>query len=239
MQLPKVLVFTPVYEKKDYSLNRFLKHVSKIKYPKDRIEHIFIDNSATDEYYKSIKRKVEAFGFKIYHIERGANSREALARSQNFARRQALNKDYDYLFSIESDIYVPEDVLIKLLTHGKDVVTALYHIGDREKGQRVPCITLPEWSETLNAWGTRLLRKEEFELYTNIGLIQVQAGGMGVCLMSKLAFESTPFFYDPRFQGHSDIYFFNKMFMHHIGVFVDTNIICEHENTPWDTVEDR
>lgn len=237
MQWPKVLIFTPIYEKKDYSLNRFLKHAKELQYP--RKEHIFIDNSKTDAYYRKVKRKVESFGFKIYHIERGATTREALTRAQNFARRKAIEGKYDYMFSIESDVYVPSDALLKLLRHGKDVVTALYHIGDRAKGQRVPCITLPEWNETLNAWGSRLLKPEEFKQYENIGLVRVQAGGMGACLISKYVFEDTPFFYDPRFQGHSDIYFFNQMFMRRIGVYVDTNIICEHENTPWDSVEDR
>jgi glycosyltransferase involved in cell wall biosynthesis len=237
MKLPKVLIFTPIYEAKDYSLNKFLACTKKQTYK--HTEHIFIDNSKTDDYYKQVKRKIESFGHKIYHIERGANSREALARSQNFARRKFLSGDYDYLFSWESDIYPPDNMLADLLRAGKRVITALYHIGDRSKGQRVPCITIPEFSKELQAWGTRLLKLDEFKEFENAGILQVQAGGFGTCLIERQVVEGQPFFYDPRFQGHSDIYFFNKMFIKKIPVFVNTDIICEHENTPWNKVEDR
>lgn len=233
MKLPKVLIFTAVYEGKEYCLADFMNEAAKINYPNKR--HIFIDNSKTDTFYKKLKE----WGLDIHRIERGANSREAIARSQNYARKIAIDEGYDYLFSLESDIMCPKDIVQDLMRHGKDVTTGFYYIGNREKGVRVPCITLSKFNKTIGAYGTRLLAREEFEAYTNQGLKQVQAGGMGCCLVHKRAFKRVAFTYDPRFTGHSDIYFFNDMFKRKIPVFVDTNIYCEHENSLWEKVKDR
>jgi len=233
MKLPRVLVFTIIYEAKEYCLDEFLKHSKAINYP--NIRHIFVDNSTTTDFYKKLK----GMGLEAYHVERGANSREALARSQNFARKIALDENYDYLFSLESDIMCPPDIIQNLMKHSKDIISGVYYIGDKSKGVRVPCITLPKFNEELGAFGTRLLFKEEFPQYLNKGLKQVQAGGMGCTLIYKRVLKRIPFTYDPRFTGHSDIYFFNEAFRKKIPVFVDTDIYCEHDNINWDTVDDR
>ena len=177
--------------------------------------------------------------FDFRHVERGNNTREALTRAQNYARKECLDGDYSYLMSIESDIYFPPDVIYKLLRHGKDVISAYYDIGDRNKGIRHPVFTIPEYSEELKAYGTRLLKPEEVHEYRNNGLKQVQAAGMGCCLMHRRIISMFPFYYDPRFNAHSDVYFFNNVFMKRIPVFADTDVYCDHENIRWEDVKDR
>lgn len=227
---------SPTYEGKDYCLDAWIAQVSKLTY-KNRT-HLIIDNSPTLDYYNKLKVKLEPLGFKVVRVERGNNSREALARAQNFARKMALEEGYDYLFSLESDIFPPTNVIEGLMAWGKDVVTGLYLIGDKNIAQ-VPCITLPQYHEYANVWGTRLLKPEEFNDYLQKGLKQVQAGGMGVCLMSRRALLIQPFMYDSRFKGHSDIYFFSKMQASRIPVWVDTDMVCDHQNSNWSTVKDR
>lgn len=233
MKVPSVLIFTTIYEGKDYCLNTFLEHCSKLRYPNKR--HIFVDNSKTDEYSKKLK----GMGLEVYHVERGNNTREALARSSNFARNMALEEGYDYLMSLESDVMVPPETIEGLLTWGKDVVTGLYYIGDRKKNVRVPCITVPEQQPNTGFWGTRLLKPEEWPQFLNQGLKQVQAGGFGCCLIHKNVLKKVKFYYDPRFNGHPDIYFFNEVRAHGITTWVDTNCICDHQNSNWLDVEDR
>ena len=233
MKYPKVLIFTPIYDAKDYALPEFLKHSKKVSYP--NCNHIFIDNSKGVKYHK----KLIDMGLDAYHIKRGNNSREALARAQNFARKKALEEDYDYIFSLESDIMIPPNIIQLLMRYGKDVISGLYMIGDKKKNFLVPCITLPEWNTDLNSWGTRLLKPEEFKDYLHKGIKQVQAAGMGCCLIHKNAYKNTTFTYDPRFTAHSDVYFFNRMFERHIPVFVDTDILCRHDNSLWEDVKDR
>jgi hypothetical protein len=237
MKLPKVLVFTITYEGKEYTREQFMSFISGINYPKQYYRHIIIDNSPTMDYYNKL---VSLYGSEnVYHTERGNNSRESLARSQNFARRIALNDNYDYLMSIESDIMVPPNVIQHLISRGVKVVSTLYFIGDRKKGQRVPCITLPKFFEDMGAWGSRLIKPEEYNEYLNQGLKPVHSAGMGCCLITRNVFEKFTFYYDPRGIGHSDIFFFQDCFINKIPVYVDTDILTHHENSLWTDVKDR
>jgi hypothetical protein len=237
MKLPKILIFTAIYTEKDYSLPKFIKCLRELKYPKESYKHIFVDNSKDEVYVNSLRIKYPEFDFR--HTARGNNTREALTRAQNYARKEFLDEDYKYFMSIESDIYFPPDTIYRLLKHGKDIISAYYDIGDRAKGQRHPVFTIPDWSDTLKAWGTRLLKAEEVPEYRYNGLKQVQAAGMGCCLMHRRIIEMFPFYYDPRFNAHSDVYFFNNVFMKRIPVYADTDIFCEHENSNWNLVKDR
>lgn len=231
MKWPSVLIFTPIYDGKEYSLEKFLKTVDNFTYPNFR--HILIDNSKELDFYNRLKES----GREVYHVERGANTREAIARAENFGRRYAIDNGYDYILSLESDIYAPPDVIQRLMVHGQDVVTALYMIGNDEVS--IPCITIPKWVEELNSYGTRLLTQEEGAKVPNSGLIEVHAGGFGCCLIHKRVFKEVVFTYDPRYMGHSDIYFFNDLFRKGIKTYVDTNVFCEHDHSDWKLVEDR
>lgn len=231
MKIPKVLIVTTTYDKKDYCFEEFWDKASKIDYPNKR--HIFIDNSKSLDYVETLQKR----GLEVFHVERGNNSREALARSSNFGRKVCLEEGYDYMFMLESDVMVQPDIITKLMTHCKDVISGLYYIGNEDP--RVPCITLPEYKNNIRAFGTRLLFMSEWADYFMNGLKQVAAGSFGCCLVHKNVLEDIKFYYDPRLKGHPDIYFFNTCFEKKIPVWVDTNIICQHKNISWNLVEDR
>lgn len=226
-------MFTPTYEGKDYCLQEFIENTKKIKYP--GLRHIWIDNSATEDY----TNKLKSLGLEAYWVKRGNNSRESLARAQTLARLMAIKENYDYLFSLESDIFAPPETIYGLLRWGVDCVTGLYYIGDKSQGVQVPCITMPELQEHKKWFGTRLLKPHEFPSYFHQGLKQVAAGGMGCCLLSRKVFEKHGFTYDPRYRGHSDVYLFNMLFRVGIPVYVDTNLVCDHQNSSWEEVKDR
>lgn len=231
MELPSVLIVTTIYDKKEYCLEEFLERSSKIDYPNKR--HIFVDNSKTTDFAD----KLIGMGLEAYHVDRGNNSREAIARGCNFGRRMCLEEGYDYLFMLESDVMVEPDILLKLMSHCKDVVSGVYYIGTKDP--RVPCITLPEFKEHIRAFGTRLLWMSEWEDYFMKGLKPVAANSFGCCLIHKNILKEIKFYYDARLKGHPDIYFFNTCFEKKIPVFVDTDIICQHQNIDWGLVEDR
>lgn len=232
MKYPKVLIFTVTYEGKDYALDKFLSHAKQINYPNFR--HIFIDNSKGEHYFEKLK----GLGLDVHRVARGNSSREAIARAQNFARRIALEDGYDYIFSLESDIYHPPNIVQLLMRHALQVVTGLYMIGDRSAGVRIPCITKLVQTES-GMLGTSLLPPEEWFAHVHKGLKQVAAGGFGACLIHKSVFSKIAFFYEPTLKGHSDVWFFNECQARGIPVFVDTDILLDHDNVSWDTVKDR
>jgi hypothetical protein len=235
---PKVLVFTPIYDKKDYCFDRFLENCQKFTYK--NYEHIIIDNTSDGgTYFNRLLEKCTPLGIKVYHTERGNSSREALARAQNFARKIFLDGDYDYLMSLESDIFPKPNIIDRFVLHNLDIVTAVYLIGDRSTEQVVPCITIDKKDPVLKTGGTRLLRREERIEYLNKGLKQVAAGGMGCCMMHRNVLEKIAFTYIPGLSAHSDVFFFATARRYHIPVLVDTDVYCEHENSNWKDVVDH
>ncbi len=232
IDLPKVLVFTVTYSGKDYVYEEFCKYVKDLDYPNMR--HIWIDNSNDDgEYYK----KLLSDGHEVYHVERGNSSREALTRSQEFARKIALDENYDYLMSIESDILFPPNIIQILMGRSKEVVGALYMIGPPEN--RWPCVTIAKKDEITGLTGSRLLYKEEFPEFQKKQLIAVNGCGLGCTLIEKKVIEKISFTYYPDLKGHSDIFFSNEVWKKGMRVFVDTSVICDHKNVPWSEVKDR
>jgi GT2 family glycosyltransferase len=232
MKLPSVLIFTPIYDKKDYCLKEFIEWNKKLTYPNKR--HIFIDNSSNLNYVNKLRR----MGLEAYHVDRGGSSREGLARAQNLARKLAIEGDYDYMFSLESDIFIPPNAIEKLMIHQLNIVTGLYMLGDKEKGQRVPCITIDSKTKK-GTIGSRLLNPEEWMDYLQTGIHSVAAGGMGCCLIYKKVFKQLGFTYLPGHRGHSDVFFFLQARRMGQQVFVDTDVVCDHKNSNWNEVEDR
>jgi len=238
MRLPKVLGFTPTYEGKDYCIDEFVKNLKTFTY-KD-YEHIIIDNTRDGgKYYRKLKERIEPLGIKVYHVHRGENSREALAKSQNLARELFLNGDYDYFFSLEVDIFPKPNIIDALMRHGLDVVSGLYMLGFVKNGTRTPCITVDWKNDKTGTWGTKLLTPDKFVDYINKGVKVVAASGMGVTLMYKDVVEKIAFTYIPGLKGHSDVYWCNDAKKLGYLIAVDTDIYCEHKNSSWDDVKDR
>lgn len=229
---PKILAFTITYSGKDYVYEEFKKSLSDLQYP--NIRHIWIDNTDDEGEYLA---KLSTDGFEAYHVERGNNSREALARSQEFARRIAVEEDYDYLLSIESDILFPKDAVFRLLANDREVVGARYDIGPAEK--RLPCITVSKEDPKTKLVGSRLLTDEEVPKYTNNGLKVVNGCGMGFTLIAREVFTKLQFTYYPDLRGHSDIFFHNDVWKNGWRVYCDTDVYCIHKNVPWSGVADR
>jgi len=236
--LPKVLIFTITYSGKDYCLDAFIENAKKFTYPNKH--HIIIDNSDDGGvYYKKLKEKLEPQGFEVFRTERGNSSREALARSQNFARKIALEEKYPYIFSLESDIIPKPNVIEALMVHSLDMVCGLYMIGDPKGGIRIPCVTLYQKNEKTGTMGTRRLFVEELEDYIYQGLKVVASAGLGCSLMYTKILEDVKFTYIPGLKSHSDVFFAVDINRKKIPIIVDTDIVCDHLNSSWDLVKDR
>lgn len=234
MKLPKVLIFTITYEGKEYCFDEFVKQFDELTYPKDSYRHVWIDNSSNDNYYELLKSR----GLDVIKVERGNNTREALARSQNAARKIVLEEDYDYALSIESDILgVPKDIIEQLISTGKEMVGCVYPIGPKEK--RIPCVTMPSINKN-GTGGTRLINDEEIGIIlNNPGLHAVNSCGLGCTLIRKDVLEKIPFYYIPYLRPHSDAWFAIDVWKNGFRIFVNSAIILDHKNVPWTSVDDR
>lgn len=248
--MAKLLIVTPIFEQKEYCLHDFLKHLYSLNLPE--WEHVIIDNSADNSFYRKIKLKYEKKFPKtaFHHVKRGSSSREALARAQSLGRKLFLEGNYTHFLSLESDIFPVQNAIKMLLFEMEDVITGWYNIG--EEGVKVPCVTIPEYQEDTKVLGTRILGlkphpkvagkkyidQHEIDEYQAEHKVGVIAGGMGCCLIKRYVLEKISFQFEVGLSGHSDIWFFNDCYRQGISVFVMPKAYCDHQNSPWSNVRD-
>lgn len=242
MSNPKVLVATTIYEGKDYIFKEFYENIKKLEY--DNYDILIVDNSRTKKYYSKLKR----MGVTVVHVNRGANSRIAHAKSLNKIREVFLKGDYDYWLSVESDLLPPVDIIQRLMKHDKPAVGCMYNIGyeySKSEPPR-PCLFVTEpIPGEVNAAGNQMLRtrnlspEEAFPLFGS-GVMPIHGCGIGTCLIKKEILEQFEFKYElnaPKVM-HSDVLFY--MDLHNAGIqnYVDTDIMIPHHNSDWNKVAD-
>jgi|SRR3989344_756748 len=118
----KILIGTPIHQVKDYSMEKWLKNVAKLKleYSADLI---LVDNSPGTEYMETVKGYCTKYGitnYKIVHIDfdqgMSVNTKDKrIETAQKIIREEVLSHDYDAWFSWECDQIIPVDALNKLV----------------------------------------------------------------------------------------------------------------------------
>lgn len=133
---------------------------------------------------------------------------------------------YDYLFSIDSDIVVPKDALVKMVGANKDIISGLYI-------QRIPGMHLLEiYEDRPDGNGFQNI---PFAKTQNAGVMQISGCGMGCTLINSNVIRamSYPHFVYKSAISHADtmsedVYFCMKARQMGFTVWADTDIHCEH-----------
>lgn len=244
MSTPRVLVAVVTYDGKDYIFPKNYELVSNLTYP--NYDFVIIDNSKGLNYVNKLRRR----GVKnVVHLQRCSNSRATLAKCQNYARKKVIDKEYDYLMLIESDLLPPKDIIERLMFHRMPVVGSYYLIGT--KGLKLPCMFVKDFKAESGLSGTRIvglkeaagkkyIDEDELKQFAEPMLHKIHGVGFGSTLIRRDIVERFPFWYDERFDDkHSDVYFYMDLENAYIPVYVDSSVKIEHFPTSWDDVEDR
>lgn len=234
MALPKILVATTIYDKKDYIFWKYYNNIKSLTYPNYDI--LLVDNSADKQYITSLKRK----GVRnVVSVPRGRNSREAVANGMNKIREKVLKGGYDYWMSIESDLLPPKDIIERLLLHQKLCVGAMYVIGyDYSPTQPPrPCLFKTRKLEDGTTGTYNLDQKEGFEHFGQ-GLIKMHGMGVGTTLIHRSLLEQFAFWWEDSEIKHSDVYFYMDLHNNGYDVYLDSDIIIPHWNSDWRHVKD-
>lgn len=155
----KILIGCPI-RNRAWILSEYLRCIENLEYPKEFITCCFIINDSTDKTksilsqwqsenysrYESIKIIEINFGNKNDMGETGHGRQNdkkkyacrkkviipTLAILRNRLLEEARDGEYDYFFSVDSDILVNPDILNKLIETEKDIVAGLVHNGEVE-----------------------------------------------------------------------------------------------------------
>lgn len=150
--------------------------------------------------------------------------------ARNVACHHALVNGFPWLFFLDSDVVPPRDAILRLMSHGKPVVSGVYC-------RRSPPEGIPVMMKPVGQWVTQLPAS---------GLLEVHTVGAGCLLIHRSVLESLPpqrpeagkHWFDwrvdctavmPREKCLSeDFTFCSHARAHGFPVFVDCSIRCKH-----------
>jgi FkbM family methyltransferase len=134
--------------------------------------------------------------------------------------------NYDYLFSVDSDIAFEKDTLRKLLSHDKDMVSGLYI-------QRKPDVQILEIYEPNQFGGVTNIPYEKIKYHK--GLLEIAGCGFGCVLIKSEVIKAIgypQFVYksaiDHRNTISEDVYFCRQALEKGFKIYADTTIMCDH-----------
>lgn len=228
MNSPRILVCCPTHEVKSYCINDWLRSVLMLNY--NNFDIFLSDNSKTPNFSKFLS----SLGFKcVWNNPLGKNNFEAMRDSHNDCLNYFLKNNFDYMLHLECDVFPDESLIENLLSHNKQVISGIYHIGNGNKSQILAQKVLVN---DMYGFETGNINCETDLLFLDGNLKQVFSAGIGCILIHKTVFDKIKFRTEKGKNLHPDTFFCIDLFKNKIPFYVDTSIICEHKNIDWSTL---
>jgi hypothetical protein len=222
-----VLIGCPTWKGKAYCLDTFADHIKKLT-SKD-FSLMVVDNSP-DSSYQALLRP--SFSFlpeerlimeKIPYLQ---HAKDRIVKSRNWIRSFFLHRTYDHFLSLEQDVLPPPHLIELLLSHKKDVVSALVWNSVEKEGKQ---IAVPMLYEERDHSPGKLFYIDPQKIQ-NPGLYEVAAASLSCMLISRQVLEKVAFRYE---RGFDDMAFCRDARKEGFQVFADTTVVPEHQSRPW------
>ena len=222
MKYPKVLLACPQSDVKRYCFDAWLDNISKFTYPNFAV--FLADNSEKKKFAEEIGDR----GISVEWIKPfGKSIMQRIAESHELCRQYALHYDFDYLFHLESDVFPPPTIIEDLITARKSVIGAMYHIGNAVNTE--PMVQLVEETDDENFTMTYNLGME-LPTWMDGSIKKAYHIGLGCVLIHKSVLPHFVFRHIKGKNFHPDSFFAMDLYRKGIEVFIDTSIICKHDN---------
>lgn len=226
---PRVLVGCPISNHHSYCFNDYMQGLKSLNY--SNFEVVLADNSKDMPYFEFLKKT----GFRIVKIPYTKGARDRIVLSRNKLREVALNEGFDYFLSLEADVIPPGDIIYRLLSHSKDIVSAVY-FNNVEKDSKIQTLMM--------LWVNRGEDKETIYHVSDVELqrprlIEVAMCGLGCVLISRRVLEKVEFRYDKAFVSFDDVWFCKDAKANDFSIYGDTGVVCKHLflKRPWEWKE--
>lgn len=237
---PSVLIVAPTSKDKDYCFKDYASQLRGFNYPDYDI--LLCDNSEDKNYIKTIWKE----GFNCLRVEPKGNPIEFVCESQNKLRQGFLQGGWDYMFMLETDVFVHPDTIAHMVAiaeaHKADVVSGLYNVFHGDK--RTLCL---QSTTFLHAAKSHKMLSPDSSFAVLDGQIKditemrigndtcVYSAGTGINLIRREVMETIEFRVEPKQNktAFSDTYFGLDLLRHGFSQIVDQSIIAEHRTKSW------
>ena len=212
-----VLIGVPTYEGQAYCLQRFLACIRNLNPP---AHVLFVDNSPTLKYSKVL----ESAGFAVIHNKTLAQDKiSKIIENRNIIIKHAVQKGYDSVLFLDSDVLPPINIVSLLSQHQKPIVSGVYLGVDEVEGKPMLVPMAYDW-----AADNQNLCFLPLELVIPQYLLKIAACGFGCVLIKTQLLKNIPLRQDPEHEGGEDILFCRDAHNAGIPVYLDTRVKCVH-----------
>lgn len=236
--LNTITIATPVHNR-GWILPYFLKHLYNINYDKKKINLYFLLNNSSDnsenllnEFKSNHNTEYNSIQIEKYKTSyKFEDSRTSSIRSKytynhlSKIRNKILSTNSsDYLLSVDSDVLVPPNILVNLLVHKKDIVSALLYNGYEmypDEYWKYPNILNIESGKIKHFYNWHI---KNAQILSKSKLYQVDITG-AVVLMSKEVTKKTK--YSWHIQGE-DVAWSLDCKNNGFNLYCDVGVYCQH-----------
>jgi hypothetical protein len=262
--IPKILLACPHSKRHEAVFKDWIKHLSKLNYPE--FDVCIVDNTLDNgEYYETIKEtKIKSKKIISWHSawkQEEEHYLQMLARIREEIRTYFLeHTEYDSLFFLDDDIFIPRKGIQRLLSYNKDHVGFYVHVFPEDKqmpcilksgeiivGKGLPFFSFPEinaYKRYVNRFRKGKLSTRDKNLFPFIirdehrpQLLQAYGVNIGCLMIKRSSIEKVPFRTHPTFILGEDIWYFAEANEKKLEFWCDTDFRCEHRNTSWNDVD--
>lgn len=230
---PRILLSCPTYDGKEYCLDYWIRVIKEIqKFSKCDI--LIIDNSKTDYYFNLIKKyKVNIIRAKHYDKQ----PLRTLAESRKTQYEYAIKNKYDYLFSLEQDVFPPVDIIKYLLTirnslKDKEAVIGSPYVIANLTTEKRPFMQKDYLTNTAidRIYSKKMKRMIQNnltrkEMKKRAKVFKVYACGLGCTLIDVSILKKIEIKYTEKQFRPDDAFFFLDLASLHISTYVDPNLM--------------
>ncbi len=227
---PRILLFCPVSNHKDYILWHWIDYIKKFTYK--NLEILLIDNSDNKIY----AQRIQAAGIDCINVYAPQIAiREKMFACYKLFRQYFLENKFDYWLSLECDIFPPINVIEHLLALKSRVIGLPYFTFSDSKDQMLfTDFEIGFYENEKQRFQTFF---KEFASFNGSVFRQVNTG-LGCLLVHRSIIKKIPFRHDPDQEIFQDTVFHNDMFNAGIPAYIDTSVICRHYNSDWNKIKE-
>lgn len=240
---PKILIASPTASVKSYCDYKWIENCMNFKYPNFdiRLFDNTVDNSEytreTNKWFKENygSNKFEMINsLEVHNIKKSMNLKDRMALSHNDVREYALKNRYDYVLHLESDVFPELDCIENLLHNRKKICGALYY---RDAGEHRRIMLQRHIYKSPTVISSRNFLRQDDLCFIDGTVKKVSHVGLGCVLIHRSVLAQVPFRNDPKRDLHPDSLFAEDCFRKNIKIFVDTSILCKHDNQDWNYLD--
>jgi len=229
-QDPKILLFCPVSNYKDYIIWDWIRHIKKLTY--QNLDILLIDNSDN----KLFAQRIAAEGIDCINAHKqGENIASKMLVCYKIFHHWFLENKYDYWFSLECDVFPPLNIIEWLLCYRLPAVGIPYFTF----ANGADSLLFTDLSDTFKneAGAPREHRATYFQAFNAFNglLSKQQNAGIGCLLIHKAVLRKI------RFHGSErglfpDSVLYEDMEFAGYDVYLDTSTLAIHFNSNWKTI---